>query len=490
VGKQIPTVVIIGGGASGSLTAIHLLSRPSTESIRLVLVERDSVIGGGVAFSTESDRHLLNVAACGMSAFEGEPLHFVRWLTENFRGYDHASYAPRLLYGRYLAETLCQHAGLRGRRDEFETIRDEVVDLDAWPRPCVTLAGGRRIHPDAVVLASGLVAPKVPVFAKGIEGSSRFISDPWANRALGEIERDAKVTLVGSGLTAIDVVLSLEQAGHRGVVEAVSRHGLLPRAHRPMLPRDEALMSQCAELRSMGTRELLRSIRTLVDQTESRGGDWRQVIDALRCKTAALWKELPEVERSRFRRHLERYWSVHRHRMAPQVAETVDRLTSCGRLQVRAGHIDTIRESSNSQDLEVVLRRGSRGATETLRSAWVINCSGPDPHVFSEPESLLARLRTRHLANPGPLGVGVATDQEGRLLDDTGLPVAWLWTLGSLRQGQLLESTAVPEIRRQASDIAVQVRKFLSERSAARDAKDGTTRLVGQNAQELERSYV
>ena len=493
MGSRIPTVVIVGGGASGSLTAIHLLSRPSTGPISLALVERDAAVGGGVAFSTESDRHLLNVPACGMSAFEGEPDHFLRWLVGNSRGYDRASYVPRRLYGRYLAETLCQHADLRGRRDEFETVRGNVVDLVVADGPYLVLAGGRRVRADAVVLATGLVAPKVPQFAKDIEASSRFVPDPWSDGALRKIEHDATVTLVGSGLTAIDVLLSLTEAGHHGAVNAVSRHGLSPRPHRAFLSRDDEASCRCARLTGTSTRQLLHAIREMVEECGSRGGDWRQVIDGLRPYTASLWLELPDVERRRFRRHLERYWSVHRHRMAPQIADTVDRLKRSGQFRVHAGHVLTIDEVPSTQGFEI--RLGPGRTVRSLRSDWVINCSGPDPNVFAETDGLFSRLRAKQLAKPGPLGLGVATDMDGHVLNESGSPVEWLWTLGSLRQGDLLESTAVPELRQQASVISTGIRRFLSEgRQArevhARDVNNETTRMVGEDAAKLERNYV
>jgi uncharacterized NAD(P)/FAD-binding protein YdhS len=73
----------------------------------------------------------------------------------------------------------------------------------------------------------------------------------------------------------------------------------------------------------------------------------------------------------------------------------------------------------------------------------------------------------RESARPGPLGLGFATHLDGRLAAADGLPA---WTLGSLRRGELWESTAIPEIRDQAGVLA---RSILAEattpvRAAAR----------------------
>jgi len=57
--------------------------------------------------------------------------------------------------------------------------------------------------------------------------------------------------------------------------------------------------------------------------------------------------------------------------------------------------------------------------------------------------------------------MGTATDEGGRVLGSDGQPLPWMWALGSLRQGQLLESTAVPEIRGQAAALALDVMNYL-----------------------------
>ena len=73
-------MAVIGAGASGALTALHILSSPGLVPARLVLFERSGKVGAGVAFSTPYKSHVLNVPASGMSAFIEDPEHFARWL--------------------------------------------------------------------------------------------------------------------------------------------------------------------------------------------------------------------------------------------------------------------------------------------------------------------------------------------------------------------------------------------------------------------------
>lgn len=52
--------------------------------------------------------------------------------------------------------------------------------------------------------------------------------------------------------------------------------------------------------------------------------NWRDVIAAIRPITPKLWLNLPDKERRRFLRHLQPYWDVHRHRVAPATYEVFD----------------------------------------------------------------------------------------------------------------------------------------------------------------------
>jgi uncharacterized NAD(P)/FAD-binding protein YdhS len=84
----------------------------------------------------------------------------------------------------------------------------------------------------------------------------------------------------------------------------------------------------------------------------------------------------------------------------------------------------------------------------------VVNCTGTEAGIRQHP--LLARLEAAGFCAPGPLGLGVAADSSGRVLDRSGRPTG-MFTLGPLRRGELWETTAIPEIRTQAFGLAQQI---------------------------------
>ncbi|MBV8304292.1 MAG: hypothetical protein JOZ04_08790, partial [Acidimicrobiia bacterium] len=288
----------------------------------------------------------------------------------------------------------------------------------------------------------------------------RYIRDPWARRALAAIDPDAPVLLVGSGLTAVDVALTLAGRGHRGPIDTISRHGLLPRRHAPwpVTPDPRPAITPGP---GMTTGALLRAVVRAARDAERGGGDWRSVVDGLRPVTQSLWRSMPDAERRRFLRRAARVWEVHRHRMAPTVAASVDDLVASGRLVVRGGLIESV--TAEPRALTVTLRPGANAsadvrvkgrATRQLRVGHIINCTGPSTDVAASCDTLLRSLLATGAARPDPLGLGLDVTDGGALVSGDGTPSPALWTLGPMCRGRLWETTAVPEIREQACVLA------------------------------------
>jgi uncharacterized NAD(P)/FAD-binding protein YdhS len=449
----VEQIVIVGGGASGVLMAAQLLRNPSLRNRTVTLIDRRATLGAGSAFGTRRPCHRLNVAASRMSGFADEPDHFVDWVQERDPSVGPTSFVSRGFYGEYLRDVLRQADGATlGARLCPMNGEVEAIELADGERATVRLRSGARIAADAVVLALGNLQPCDPhVGDDRFYESRRYIRDPWAPGAIEAISGSAPVLLIGSGLTAVDVVLTLESRRHRGAIHAISRHGALPQSHtseRPRVRREIDIKSIAA---ARTARELLHAFRTELRAADASGDDWRTVVDALRPTTQAIWRSLPEAEQRRFVAHLSRYWEVHRHRMAPQVAGTIDALRDRGALHVAAGRVVAYAESGDGVCVTV---RSRDGKVSQLRVGHVVNCTGPGYDVVGANEPLIASLFRAGAVRPGPLGLGLDVDDRGAVINDAGVPSSRLWTLGALRRGALWESTAVPEIREQAAELA------------------------------------
>jgi len=448
-----PTILVIGGGFSGTLTAAHLLRGAREGSLRVVLVERGGSWGRGLAYGTPTDAHLLNVPAAQMSAFADDPDDFLRFARRLDPSVQPGAFLPRRLYGEYLEHVLRRAEASAPDGVALCLRRGEAVDVEApsgTARASVTLDTGERIHADRVVLAAGNAVPADP--APGLWESPRYVGDPWAPGAMDGIGTADEVLLIGTGLTMVDVAVELRARGVAAPMTAVSRRGLLPQAHR--VPGGPA--APCSvpgiEAGPATARAYLRSVRTRVEEVEREGGDWRDVIAALRPRTPTLWDALPHRERARFLRHVRPYWETHRHRAAPEPVGVVRDLVESGHLRVRGGRLASLIAHAGGIEAEVRLR--GTGRTEPIRAAHAINCTGPQCDVRRVGTPLSAALLRRGLARPDPLHLGWDTAPDLALRGAGGEPSRVLYYVGPLLRAAYWESTAVPELRVHAARLA------------------------------------
>ncbi|AGC42296.1 hypothetical protein MYSTI_00947 [Myxococcus stipitatus DSM 14675] len=454
-------VAIVGGGASGTLLAIHLL-RQAHVPLRILLLERDEQVGQGLAYSTRNDCHLLNVPAARMGAFGDDPEHFLRWMRRTEPGTAAGDFVPRLHYGQYLEEVLKEAIAWSTPGVHFEVMTSDVHSLREHANRVTLSTRDGAVVARTAVLALGNAPPaNLRVEDGGLYTSGRYHRSPWAEGALAGVGTRDTVLLVGTGLTMVDTVLSLEAQGHRGTVHALSRHGLLPHRHARSGAGAYASPPIRAVLRALRptsssplqARAVLHLLREEVARAEQAGANWRAVVDALRPVTVPLWQRLPLDERRRFLRHLRAYWDVHRHRMAPAVSDQVERLRASGRLRLHAARVRGFALDDAGQVSVRLAPRGQR-REERLQVQHVVNCTGPEGLGVRHGHPLLRDLTEAGTALPDALGLGLATHGPGALLNARGDARGRLFTLGPLRRGELWETTAVPEIRVQARALA------------------------------------
>lgn len=444
--------VILGGGAAGTLVAIRLLADAGR---RVAVVEPDATLGRGAAYSTEYPEHLLNVVAARMSAIDEDPGHFVRFLAGENPGMEEhtlgATFAPRRDYGRYLRHTLATQPG----RDTLVHVRDRAVDVATdGDDSIVRLASGATLRAAHVVLAIGNAPRSLPAC---LHHDSARIADAWDYAAVCAIDRGADVCIIGSGLSMVDAALSLAENGHRGRIRVLSRHGLMPLPHARTGPQHG---NGVDDLLPLGVLGRWRAIRRRVANGVAAGEPWQWSFDRLRHHGGALWRSLDDGERRRFLRHAVRYWDIHRHRIAPQVGDALERLRSSGQLDVAAGRLLAIEADGNGGS-RVRLRPRHSMQERKFRADRIVNATGIETDVDLRPGELMRALRERDRVLPGRQGIGIASTGVGQVLDAHGRPDPRLLALGALRIGDLWESTAIPELRIQARQIA----EFIAGRS-------------------------
>lgn len=434
---KVDHAAIVGGGFSGTLLAINLLRHGA---LRVTLIERDlGRLGRGLAYGAAQAEHILNVRASNMSALPDQPGHFVDWLMQHGLGQE-SSFATRRDYGAYLCAMLEDARLLAG--DRLTVLSDEAINVAIDPGGVRLLLGsGKMVAADSVIIAPGNLPPHtLPAFAD-FHGPA-YADDPWAaDLAEGLTDTDS-ILLLGSGLTAVDCALSLDSAGFRGRIIALSRRGLAPQSHAPAPP-----FAPCQERPQGSLSRLVHRVRRRADET-----GWRNAIDELRLFTPDMWRAASHAERGRFLRHLRPYWDVHRHRIAPPVASRLKAMQAQGRLDIRAAKVLAAALQKGAVAVDIG-DRGQDGANR-LTVARVVNCTGPLGDLRRTTDPLLRNLFAQGLIRPDQLAIGIDVDQQCHAIARGGSAQSRLFVVGPMTRGAHWEIVAVPDIRRQVWTLA------------------------------------
>lgn len=442
-------IAIIGAGFSGAVIAIELLKKASQE-LEIVLINRSGKMARGLAYGTNSAHHLLNVPAGNMSALEDEPSSFLKFCEERDPSITAQSFVPRALYGAYLEHLLT--ASQVTAKPRFRQVAAEVFSVEkSEDGVLLNLSTGEQMSADHVVLAFGNFPSAAREGWSNVEESEVYLSDPWSLAIDRDSKRVSRILLIGTGLTAVDALVSIRNQNPDIEVLMISRRGLIPKAHKGAQEITGRGVHLAAELQKAApsASSYLKIIRNGISDSPEA---WRDLIALLRPITSELWARLPVSERTRLLKHLQPYWDTHRHRIAPISAQALANALEEGKAEVIAGHILEIKRVGHAA--EVSIRRRKNQVVETGLFDRVINCTGPCTDVERLDDHLIRDLLNKSLITADPLKLGIMVDPNYHPLGSSGTSSTWLSYVGPMLRAQLWEATAVPELRKHARLLA------------------------------------
>lgn len=447
-------VVVIGGGASGVLITTQLLRLDNC--VHVTLIEPRNMLGCGVAYSTTDPDHLLNTRVSNMSAFSDQPDHFRQWLRDGRPDQKGAadSFASRATYGEYMSDLLRQwrDAPEGGRLRCIRATCTGLQDRDGGGLTA-QLSDGQVVAADLAVLATGHALPETEP-GSPLTGAWEFD---------GDLARNGRAIIIGSGLSMIDTAISLLRSGHRGEIVAISRHGRLPQIHRAGTP----LVISSDEVPFGAPMSFLLSwLRNMARRAEQDGGTWRDAVDGLRPHLTPIWRSLPQAERARFLRHAASLWETHRHRLPPESAAPIRAALKTGQMRLIAAQFITADRGSDGRPQAVIRPRGQQGL-KNIPADRILDCRGirRDPEAHASP--LVAGLLQGGQARVDPLRLGLDVAQTCALIGRDGRHSRNIFAIGPVSRAAFWEITAIPDIRDQAQRLAQRIVEMQSETLAA-----------------------
>jgi uncharacterized NAD(P)/FAD-binding protein YdhS len=294
------------------------------------------------------------------------------------------------------------------------------------------------------VLATGNEPPAPLPGSDSLSGHPAWVGNPWQAWEERLPHHEGSIIILGTGLTAVDAILTLRALGWLGKIHAVSRHGWFPREHfrgirYPDFPP--------AGVEALSLDELVALMEEHCAILHRRNANPAIIVDKLRPQTQNIWSGFSNADRLTFAREHAARWNVFRHRIAPEIHSQITSSQLTGQLQVHAARIEKLK-ASGSQVL-VELDNG-----QSLKGDLVLNATGPSTKFTATQSVLLKNLLRRGAVSPDATDMGVRVDPDHTVLTATGERSPWLLALGPMLRGTYWETIAVPELRVQARRVA------------------------------------
>ncbi len=439
-------IAVIGAGFSGTMVAVNL-ARKSEGKLRIALIERGGAPGCGVAYGTTDNHHLLNVRAAQMGAFPDRIGDFYEWLQRHPDVWKHAkvttlepgSFVPRLVYGAYLQDILRQ---TQATFPTLETFHADITRIATSPT-------GYELHSATETVATTpVVVLALGNFPPGDSSTNQTVN-PYAPEVYARLAEPGDVFLIGTGLTSLDLLVTMARTKAQGNIHLVSRGGLFPQVHHDVSPYPPFLDAENLPKTALS---LLATVRREIRKAKEGGIAWQSVVDSLRPLNQKIWQSLPMPEQRKFLRRIRSYWDTHRHRCAADVMAARDKFIAEGRLIQHRGSFISMTDTPDG--VAVTWKPSGAARTETITVHCAVSCTGPQSDCRKLDDPLVQDLLKSDLLAPDPLRIGADTTQTSALKNSKGETVPGLYTMGTWRKGKLYESVAVPELRGQAADLA------------------------------------
>lgn len=438
---------IIGGGLSGIMTATYLL-RNRKEKIEIVLFEKNfKRIFKGHAYSSSLPHQLLNVPVKNMSLYQEISEHFYNWLKKNNFDYEYDDFVPRDIYGQYISSTFHDEID-KAYPGKLNIEHDSVIDITNNKNNSfeVKTSKGKIFSTFRnIFICTG---NELPVNLLNFK-SSKYLHNPWDGEGIQNIPSDKDILIIGSGLTMVDQVLSLDKLNHKGKYIVISRRGLLPLSHGSVF---DYTFSVIPDFKKVRITDIFRWLRTETEIAKNKGIHWRSVMDALRTYTPIIWQSLSDKDKQSFYNHLMCYWDIHRHRIPAESYKRIHELIEQGQLKVIAGKLKGYTENHNK--LIVDIKPRGQNCIDSISVDFVINCTGPSSPVKSKDNDLFNNLLRRGVLVSDNLKIGIQVNSIGNPVDSSGNINKQLFVIGPPAKGTFFEHSALREIRKQVHEIA------------------------------------
>ncbi len=451
--RPVRRVTIVGGGLSGAATAVQLV-RASTLALDITIVEPAAELGRGLAYSADDPDHRVNGTPLTHMIDPQQPELLQKWIDRTgLLARDLAAitagsgtFIRRTDFGRFVADTLRDHSSGQSNGSTIRHCRDMAVDLLPGEAGLTVRTGrGALLEAHLVVVATGNAAPRLPrPFKAAHAHHPSIVAQPSDMARIRTVPTEARVLVIGSGLTAYDILSTLVRRNHSGPITVISRRGMRPVGQRPVQPPEPGRVLPTIMERIEGAvpgyllggaasptaRSLLRAVRREIEIDRAAGRDWYGGFDGLRDVLWQVWPRIAVAEKLRILHRLRPWYDAYRFRVPPQNATVVARAEREGRVAFRAARLHSVDVGEGVREVRVEWEDPATRAIHGGVFDAIINCTGLDPSMGMRENPFLASASERGMLRMDPTGIGVEVDGQCRPFDRRGGVVERLRVFG------------------------------------------------------------
>lgn len=511
------TVAVVGAGGA-SVAFLHklvsLIKPDQAVCMRVVIFEPRAQIGAGLAYQEDVETALLNRNAETMSVSASDYSTFSAWLRWKAHHENElksvsatdltGAYVARSTFGHFLCDFFLESCAAALKKGLIIDVISQNVDAIRRGDRYQIRYQNEVLLADSVLLAVGNTGPRDYY---RLIGHERFIASPYPlTRHVLPLRAANHICIIGTGLTAVDIAVTLAAQGYSGKIDMISNSGHLPfvrgrpgPAHQLRYMTTAALMGLSqngtrksslraifrllrAELRAVGCswRELLYNHATPVERLRSELAvaaevrPWQRVLAATNDVIEQAWHSLPSSDQQLVMKRYARAWMARRAPMPANNALILLAMIDTGQLQLLAGTPSFDRSDPSC------LRAGLAAGDASRRYEHVINATGAAKWVEGEQDSpLIWQLLQDGYAVTDPMG-GIRVDfATGAVIDEDNEPDWNMRALGHITSGTYFFVSSLEMIARRAQRIADQTlssfalhRKALTTGSATASVLD------------------
>lgn len=503
-------IAIVGAGSVGvSFLAqlIQHLHAYNDEKIRcsITIFEPAEKAGYGTAYQEDLNTNLLNIPAGNMSLYDKNRLHFLEWITAlpesiqkiyNVSEIDAAAFYPRPLFGRYVQEQFGYIiASAADLGINVNVVKAAAINIQKQHNGTLLLTDTyNQLHKfDKVVLCNGnLTSDKF----ESLNQYNGYLHNPYPVSALSKsIPPEATVGILGSNLSAIDVIVALKAQGHSGNIHCFSRQGILPAVrstkslkweNRPSKEDIHTLAkAKNGKLTLLDVFELLHekisvldphfdildatgygqnAAQRLEDELEialNKTRPWQAVLSGMNEVVELVWKYLEPAGKEEFHTRWRSLWMSRRGMFPVKNALTVNQMLKNKQLHIHAGFKVCEPGSDGKGFIMHHHHRSNEAATTPCN--FVINATGFSQNVTKSRDPLIINLLASGLADSSEYGGFKLDFDSGTLISKNGDIEKNITVLGSLACGTYFWTVSMDVNARLADEQAMRMAQTLGQ---------------------------